>query len=414
MDETVLDFRDTFGPGLHIDSIIQPLLLSVGLLDAIEIPPPLEAQLANGVAREAGDNSDRHLTLRDLRRTGRLGEVDEMAQQALLGGILCTYDANGCLARQAPIAPSSGHSDRPETAPLQQEQWWRPGTAATLAATWTSMASTADSATSVEPAAEPPRDLDGLRSTLRQLLRFEPAADTSPPLSPIAPGMTLPSAESTLRPNWRDSSQPLDITLGASTTWPAPAGSPVRDGNLSTVDEGTLPPELPGTVGLNATNSASMNQLHGEERALERRQQEDDNQDDADVSFGHGTLSSTLNSDASVVSLRAGSMTLHARTMLRRLAAIDEADIEDSLARSVRRVVEMGVALAGGRLSDDEIAALPKVNFEEDEQQCSVCLEAYKPGELLTELPCGHFFHVDCIAGWFQRSSQCPLCRAEV
>merc|ERR1711974_457219 len=150
--------------------------------------------------------------------------------------------------------------------------------------------------------------------------------------------------------------------------------------------------------------------VNGSTSAASVHQQFNDDEDPyAAESFGHRTLSSTVNSEASVVSLRAGSMTLHARTMLRRLAAIDETEVEDSLARSVRRVVEMGMALAGGRLSDDEIAALPKVNVEEEEQQCSVCLETYKPGELLTELPCGHFFHVDCIAGWFQRSSQCPL-----
>jgi len=98
--------------------------------------------------------------------------------------------------------------------------------------------------------------------------------------------------------------------------------------------------------------------------------------------------------------------------MLHRLA-LENVPVEESIIRSVRRVLQLGSVLSGGRLSDEEIHALPKIVFNESEQQnCTICLEAYQKGVLLTPLNCGHFFHVDCLAHWFQRSTQCPLCRS--
>jgi len=98
-------------------------------------------------------------------------------------------------------------------------------------------------------------------------------------------------------------------------------------------------------------------------------------------------------------------------SVLQRLV-MENLSLDDTLARSVRRVIQLGTVLTGQRLSDEEIHALPKVRFEAAEQQnCTICLEAYRSGELLTSLRCQHFFHVDCLTRWFQRSTQCPLCR---
>jgi len=97
--------------------------------------------------------------------------------------------------------------------------------------------------------------------------------------------------------------------------------------------------------------------------------------------------------------------------MLNRLTLEGEG-FDDGVARSVRRALQIGTVLAGQRLSDEEIRALPKVRFEQEElHQCSICLENYQQGELLTQLCCGHFFHVPCLARWMQRATQCPLCR---
>jgi len=99
--------------------------------------------------------------------------------------------------------------------------------------------------------------------------------------------------------------------------------------------------------------------------------------------------------------------------MLQRLA-LEGVSLDESILRSVRRVLQLGTVLTGQRLSEEEIRALPTIVFDAAEQQnCPICLEVYQRGEFLTSLQCAHFFHVDCLARWFQRSTQCPLCRSQ-
>ena len=43
-------------------------------------------------------------------------------------------------------------------------------------------------------------------------------------------------------------------------------------------------------------------------------------------------------------------------------------------------------------------------------EQCAVCLEQYRTGQELKQLPCSHFFHTDCIEQWLSTVSMtCPL-----
>jgi hypothetical protein len=44
------------------------------------------------------------------------------------------------------------------------------------------------------------------------------------------------------------------------------------------------------------------------------------------------------------------------------------------------------------------------------EDMCSVCLDAMV-GTQCVLLPCGHLFHVECIADWLEQSPACPLCK---
>lgn len=112
-------------------------------------------------------------------------------------------------------------------------------------------------------------------------------------------------------------------------------------------------------------------------------------------------------SDSTEAALLDGSLS----SMLQRLT-LESQGGDDSLTRSIQRVLQLGTVLTGQRLSDEEIHALPKVRFESaEEQQCPICLEAYQEGELLTALRCSHFFHIDCLARWMQRATICPLCR---
>nr|CAB3468120.1 unnamed protein product [Digitaria exilis] len=50
-----------------------------------------------------------------------------------------------------------------------------------------------------------------------------------------------------------------------------------------------------------------------------------------------------------------------------------------------------------------------------DAAQCSVCLGAVKPGEMVRRLPlCRHLYHVECIDMWLASHATCPLCRSDV
>jgi len=44
-------------------------------------------------------------------------------------------------------------------------------------------------------------------------------------------------------------------------------------------------------------------------------------------------------------------------------------------------------------------------------EQCTICLMAPEKGEALTYLPCGHWYHRDCIREWLGHSRLCPLCK---
>jgi hypothetical protein len=106
-----------------------------------------------------------------------------------------------------------------------------------------------------------------------------------------------------------------------------------------------------------------------------------------------------------------GNVTAQVRSLIRQLAG--DGDLDESLVQSARRVLQLGAVASGERLSEDEIQSLPKVSFEGTEQQtCPICLEGYQQGEILTALRCAHFFHTNCVTRWFQRSTQCPLCRS--
>ena len=51
-------------------------------------------------------------------------------------------------------------------------------------------------------------------------------------------------------------------------------------------------------------------------------------------------------------------------------------------------------------------------------EECSLCLEAFAPGETVRRLPCLHLFHKRCIDRWLlvsqrHRDRSCPLCKMD-
>ncbi|KAF4686611.1 hypothetical protein FOZ60_005039 [Perkinsus olseni] len=53
--------------------------------------------------------------------------------------------------------------------------------------------------------------------------------------------------------------------------------------------------------------------------------------------------------------------------------------------------------------------------IESSVEECSICTLEFEKEEAedsdCTSLPCGHFFHRDCLVPWLEKSDSCPVCR---
>lgn len=68
----------------------------------------------------------------------------------------------------------------------------------------------------------------------------------------------------------------------------------------------------------------------------------------------------------------------------------------------------------------ETVEELPVVNLTAEELEerglvvCAICREKLSSNERLSELPCRHFYHKDCISSWLTNRNTCPLCRHSV
>lgn len=56
-------------------------------------------------------------------------------------------------------------------------------------------------------------------------------------------------------------------------------------------------------------------------------------------------------------------------------------------------------------------------SLDDSSSVCSICLGSYRPGALITALPCTHMYHKECVMPWLLqqgRQATCPMCKAEV
>ena len=65
------------------------------------------------------------------------------------------------------------------------------------------------------------------------------------------------------------------------------------------------------------------------------------------------------------------------------------------------------------------VRSLSSIPANSDLRQCMVCLSEFSEGEEVRTLPCCnpyavHFFHMECIDKWTQRSRLCPVCKHSV
>ncbi|XP_076933247.1 E3 ubiquitin-protein ligase At1g63170-like [Bidens hawaiensis] len=69
-------------------------------------------------------------------------------------------------------------------------------------------------------------------------------------------------------------------------------------------------------------------------------------------------------------------------------------------------VVDEGGILAPGTEKERAISG--------EDAVCCICLAKYADNDLLRELPCNHFFHIECVDKWLKINASCPLCKFEI
>ncbi|KAJ8298476.1 hypothetical protein KUTeg_025007 [Tegillarca granosa] len=52
--------------------------------------------------------------------------------------------------------------------------------------------------------------------------------------------------------------------------------------------------------------------------------------------------------------------------------------------------------------------------LETDFDQCAVCIEGYKPSDVIRSLPCRHIFHKSCVDPWLLEMRSCPMCKMDI
>lgn len=99
---------------------------------------------------------------------------------------------------------------------------------------------------------------------------------------------------------------------------------------------------------------------------------------------------------------------------------LESAMLSEALRRSVEGEPVDEAARAEAR-GAEVFASLPRQTWSpslssgdgSQGSECCLCLDEYKVGDKVVMLPCGHFFHEDCVQPWFAKSLACPLCQRE-
>lgn len=55
-----------------------------------------------------------------------------------------------------------------------------------------------------------------------------------------------------------------------------------------------------------------------------------------------------------------------------------------------------------------------KIDIEEEDAKCSICLLEYENGEFVKIFECKHHFHKTCCENWLKINKTCPMCRRDI
>lgn len=413
MDQTLnlTDLGDTAGPLLIADADGAEMEWD-RMLQSLVLQCSWFAGGAGGTSSDAVDESSPtsqaapsslQATLREARRTGALGELCEEAQTTLLSGTLYAYGGLESPSEAEPspfVVPGLRPSFALSTAssvpivPASRSDNGELISPPELRGLFSDIPSPS-SAAAVPPTLETQADLaleiSTLRSNLERALQARLGNTTSGGwLAEGGVGDDAGRSWGSTPVSVTPVVEPPEVHLRPATAQTEDFAGTIYFDRTARVFTSSMGSELPGLAArLNGTQAALGETVISE----------------SDQAF-HDTLRPEEEGQRQAVD---GGLS----DILRRLVTND-ANLDESLMRSVRRVLQLTTVLTGQRLSEDEIVALPRVQFERAEDQgCAICLETFQRGELLTELRCNHFFHVECVSRWFQRSAQCPLCRSQ-
>ena len=91
---------------------------------------------------------------------------------------------------------------------------------------------------------------------------------------------------------------------------------------------------------------------------------------------------------------------------------------QEALDRVISHLMEQhSTSSAPGPASATAIAALPKLKLGKEhldaqgKAECSICMDSLELGAEVTELPCKHWFHGECVGAWLGEHDTCPQCR---
>lgn len=60
------------------------------------------------------------------------------------------------------------------------------------------------------------------------------------------------------------------------------------------------------------------------------------------------------------------------------------------------------------------LSSLPCEQLDASRDICAICHQTMAEGEIVCNLPCGHFYHVGCIDAWLRIRTTCPLDNREI
>jgi E3 ubiquitin-protein ligase RNF115/126 len=91
---------------------------------------------------------------------------------------------------------------------------------------------------------------------------------------------------------------------------------------------------------------------------------------------------------------------------------------QEALDRVITQLMEQNQgSTAPGPAPESAIRSLPKKKVVKDmlddigKAECSICMDSVQLGDLVTVLPCTHWFHETCITAWLKEHDTCPHCR---